>query len=278
MHKIFTLLAAAIAIPCTAWAGYPSPQLQKAIEAYNQEHYESALQQFTAIVAQQPRQGYAWGYIARIRQHNEQPGQALEAGRKALELVPQPDSVFRASLHACMASSYAATGDTAAALDALDHAVTLDAHDPDYRYQRASLLMKGGRCSQAETDYRYLAQADTLNPDGLMGLGTALDCQGRAQEALEAFDQAIARFPADDGARAFRAAQYFNLRRYSEAADDAISSLELKPDNRHALWVISNLAAVDATGLAAKLKAKQAADAAHAGYWASLINQFTPAP
>ena len=54
MHKIFTLLAAAIAIPCTAWAGYPSPQLQKAIEAYNQEHYESALQQFTAIVTQQP--------------------------------------------------------------------------------------------------------------------------------------------------------------------------------------------------------------------------------
>ena len=256
MHKIFTLLAAAIAIPCTAWAGYPSPQLQKAIEAYNQEHYESALQQFTAIVTQQPRQGYAWGYIARIRQHNEQPGQALEAGRKALELVPQPDSVFRASLHACMASSYAATRDTAAALDALDHAVALDAHDPDYRYQRASLLMKGGRCSQAETDYRYLAQADTLNPDGLMGLGTALDCQGRAQEALEAFDQAIARFP----------------------ADDAIHSLELKPDNRHALWVMSNLAAVDATGLAAKLKAKQAADAAHAGYWASLINQFTPAP
>jgi tetratricopeptide (TPR) repeat protein len=111
-----------------------------------------------------------------------------------------------------------------------------------------------------------------------MGLGTALDCQGRAQEALEAFDQAIARFPADDGARAFRAAQYFNLRRYSEAADDAISSLELKPDNRHALWVMSNLAAVDATGLAAKLKAKQAADTAHADYWASLINQFTPAP
>ena len=133
MNKLFTLLAAAIAIPCTAWAGYPSPQLQKAIDAYNQEHYESALQQFTAIVAQQPRQGYAWGYIARIRQHNEQPGQALEAGRKALELVPQPDSVFRASLHACMASSYTATRDTAAALDALDHAVALDAHDPDYR-------------------------------------------------------------------------------------------------------------------------------------------------
>ena len=54
MNKLFTLLAAAIAIPCTAWAGYPSPQLQKAIEAYNQEHYESALQQFTAIVTQQP--------------------------------------------------------------------------------------------------------------------------------------------------------------------------------------------------------------------------------
>ena len=136
--------------------------------------------------------------------------------------------------------------------------------------------MKGGRYRQAEADYRYLAQADTLNPDGFMGLGSALDCQGRPQEALEAYNQAVARFPADDGARAFRAAQYFNLQRYSEAADDAIASLALKPDNRHALWVMRNLAAVAASTLAARLEAKQAADAPHASYWASLINQYVP--
>lgn len=276
MNKIFTLLAAVIAIPCTAWAGYPTPQFQKAVEAYNQEHYESALEQFGAIVAQKPADGYAWGYIARIKQHSQQPDQALEASRKALDHVPQADSVFRASLHSCMASSYAATGDTAAALEALGRAVAIDMHGNDYRYQRASLLMKGGRYSQAEADYRYLAQADTLNPDGFMGLGSALDCQGRPQEALEAYNQAVARFPADDGARAFRAAQYFNLQRYSEAADDAIASLELKPDNRHALWVMRNLAAVAASTLVARLEAKQAADAPHASYWASLINQYVP--
>ncbi len=275
--KKFTLILTIVATVCMiAAAADFSPEYKKAVKAYNSAYYDSALEQFKAIVASDPTDGYSWAYIARIEQYNKQNDEAIAADRKALDYVPETDSLFRASLLENIAFSYRGKGDTATALTYLDRAIKLAPTYYDYRYSRAHWYMMASNYAKAESDYRYLSQADTLNADGWMGLGSVLDYQGKPQEALLAYDQAVMRFPNDDGAVSYRAGQYFNLHNYDAAMTDAIRSLELRHDNKHALWIIKNIYANDSTIVTKKLEAKRDSDPANGRFWQSIIEQAKP--
>ena len=54
----------------------------EAVKAFNEEHYESALALFNKVVAQKPENGYAWAFIASIKQEGKMTDEALEAAQR----------------------------------------------------------------------------------------------------------------------------------------------------------------------------------------------------
>jgi Tfp pilus assembly protein PilF len=83
----------------------------------------------------------------------------------------------------------------------------------------AAVLLREGQALEAERAFREVLKHDPDNPDLYDGLGSSLLMQGKAKEALEAFDKAL-KLSSKTGYRINRGLTYIELDRYLEAEED----------------------------------------------------------
>lgn len=95
--------------------------------------------------------------------------------------------------------------------------------------------MRAGRLADAEATLRRVVSARASHAEALELLGIVLAQQGRAYEALEWFDRAIALRPGASGARHNRAQALFALGRVAEARAELDALLAANAD-LHAAW------------------------------------------
>ncbi|MBV8926726.1 MAG: tetratricopeptide repeat protein [Bradyrhizobium sp.] len=90
------------------------------------------------------------------------------------------------------------------------------------------LFLQAGQYDHA---IEWVARANRHDPDTdyLFGLGTALELQGRHQEAFKAFDQAVQLKPADAEFRSSRGTALHRLGRFDEAVADNLQAHALDP-------------------------------------------------
>lgn len=250
----------------------------KAVKAYNEERYENALSLFNKVVEAKPDNGYAWAFIASIMYSEKKPDEAFDAAHKAIKLLPAADTAFLAWTHSELARIYTAKHDTIAALQELTTSIQLCPADLDFRAYRANLYQKHGDWQEAENDFNYMIAHDPKSIDGLLGLGSVQGAQDKHEEAVATFSRAIATDSTDADGYGYRAVEYFNLRRYTEALDDAIQALSLEENNSHALWLIPFISNQDATMVINKIEAKRNADTARTDYWNNILQRLTSAP
>ena len=89
-------------------------------------------------------------------------------------------------------------GDPIRALDLIGRAIALQPANPGYRYNRALILKETGRLEDAAADFREVARLQPADVDAWCDLGEALLALGRPEEALAAWDRAVALRPSPD--------------------------------------------------------------------------------
>jgi tetratricopeptide (TPR) repeat protein len=124
-------------------------------------------------------------------------------------------------------------GDAARALDLIGRAVALQPANPGYRYNRALILKETGRLEDAAADFREVARLQPADADAWSDLGEALLALGRPNEALAAWDRALALRPTPD-LHANRGVALRQLGRLGEALAAQDRALALNPADAEA--------------------------------------------
>lgn len=216
--------------------------LDKGVEAYNNEDLSTALSYINKYVASTPSDVYGWVYLAAIKSDLNQPHEALEAIEKARECDIDENNTYMLNwLHYTRSTIHLQLKDTISAIDDLNMALRFDDKDFDCYVRRGNLYRKLHRYDEAMADYGYMVQLDPTMVEGYLGIGTIADSQGKRKEAIKAYTKAIELEPDLADPYAMRATDYYNEWDYDKAVKDVISALERDKDNWKALNLLERL-------------------------------------
>ncbi len=117
------------------------------------------------------------------------------------------------------------------AMSIVDREVARTPRDMDVRAWRAKVLMWSGKLAEAELQYHGILAAVPNDPDDWLGLATVYSREGRAREALQALDHAVALDPRRADLRVARAGALRALGAQQEARLEFNRVLDLDPTN-----------------------------------------------
>lgn len=125
-------------------------------------------------------------------------GDAAKAEAIANRIQAEWDRSGSATLDLLMARAAQAVGrqDGAAALDMLDQTIVLDPSYAEAWNRRATLHYAQDRPRQSMRDVAEVLRREPRHFGALLGMGAMLEEAGRRREALEAFERALAVYPA----------------------------------------------------------------------------------
>lgn len=228
----------------------------RGVEAIQKTNYEDALDYLNKEIAEHPDNGYAFAWIAYLRNYNEEFGRALTAANTAIKKVPSKDKVYKAFAYSTRATVSLNLQDTVQALKDYAQAISQTPEDDRLYNARAQVYYEQGKYDLADNDYRKMISLKEGDVMGYMGLGRNANAQKRYEDAIKQFDYVNKLEPAYSSAYSFRAESYMGLKKYNEAVDDVIMGLSLDNDNM-AFYELQTLADSAFTQTVAKLKVQE---------------------
>lgn len=93
----------------------------RGVEAVNNDNAEEALDYLNKEINEHPDNGYAFAWIALVRNYNEEFGRALTAANIAVKKIPAKDKEFKSFAYATRAKVYLSLEDTVQALKDYGH-------------------------------------------------------------------------------------------------------------------------------------------------------------
>lgn len=204
----------------------------RGLEELRNENYEEALNYLNKEVESDPKNGYAYSWIAMIRHSQEEYGRALTYVDLALKNLPKKDGEFIAATYNIRAGVYLALEDTIKALN--DYAAAIKAcPTEDNAYEkRAQIYYEQEKYDLADADYRQLIKLDQGGVMGYMGIGRNRNAQKKWDEAIEQFNYVANMYNDYSSAFSFRAEAYIGKEKWAEATDDIIKALSINGDNK----------------------------------------------
>lgn len=199
----------------------------RGVEAVQNNNPEEALEFLNKELAENPKNGYAFAFMALLKNYSEEYGKALSAANEAIKLIPTKDKEYQAFAYSIRGKVYLQLEDTVRALKDYARVIDIDPHNPQGYSTRAELYYNCGQYELADRDYRQMIILDEGDATGHMGLGRNAFAQKRFEDGIVRFSQAIKLDSECSQAYAFRAEGYIALKRYDEAIDDVIRALSM---------------------------------------------------
>lgn len=162
---------------------------------------DAAKAAYREILRLRPEDAEALYLIGEIENRTGNPEAAVASIGKAIAIDGDV-----AAFHLEYGLALHASGALEATAAAIGRALALDGTSPIARSSLAAVLTDLGRPADAEIECRIALQHDPAFAGALVTFGFALEMQGRLDEALRSYDQAIALAPNDAQARLNRAA------------------------------------------------------------------------
>ncbi len=204
----------------------------RGVEAVNNENTEEALEYFGKEIAEHPDNGYAFAWIALIRNYNEEFGRALTASNVAVKKIPAKDKEFKSFAYTTRAKVYLNLEDTIQALKDYTQAISIKPDDDRLYNARAQVYYELENYDLADKDYQKMIDLKEGDVMGYMGLGRNANAQNRYEDAIKQFDYVNKLEPDYSSAYSFRAESYIGLKKYNEAIDDVITALGIDYDDK----------------------------------------------
>ena len=285
--KMKTMIAIAVAALLSSTAAFAAPvkkttpktDFEKAVEHFNNDETDAALELFQKVVAEKPDNGYAWAYITSIKLSDKDIDGAYEAGMKAEPCLPTADTAFCAWFYSECGAIYAAKKDYSQAIDIMSSAIEMQPQDAFYYMRRGKYEQRVDKLEEAEADYRKAIALDAKNESAHMGLGTILNSKEQYDDAIGAFTEAIKLNPDNADAYAYRAISLYNTNRNDEAIADVATAYEKDDDgkNSHCEFVLPYLMQYDSNKVIKAIEAKRDADSGNAEKWQKVLSRLNGA-
>lgn len=228
----------------------------RGVEAINNNNAEEALDYLNKEINEHPDNGYAFAWIALVRNYNEEFGRALTAANVAVKKIPSKDKEYKAFAYGTRAQVYLNLEDTIQALKDYSQAINIVPDDARFYNQRAQVYYEQGKYDLADKDYLKMISLKEGDVMGYMGIGRNANAQKRYEDAIKQFDYVVKLEPNYSSAYSFRAESYIGLKKYNEAIDDVISALGIDRD-RKAFYELQELADSAFEQTVAKLKVQK---------------------
>jgi len=228
----------------------------RGVEAINNNNAEEALDYLNKEINEHPDNGYAFAWIALVRNYNEEFGRALTAANVAVKKIPSKDKEYKAFAYGTRAQVYLNLEDTIQALKDYSQAINIVPDDDRFYNQRAQVYYEQGKYDLADKDYLKMISLKEGDVMGYMGIGRNANAQKRYEDAIKQFDYVVKLEPNYSSAYSFRAESYIGLKKYNEAIDDVISALGIDRD-RKAFYELQELADSVFEQTVAKLKVQK---------------------
>lgn len=234
MRKLVIIFAALMCLALTACAegdgkedDEKSYNYQRGKECWENEDYKQAIDYFRKEVDENPENASAWSYLSTSYYEEEQLGESLNAINKAIKNIPKKKKAQLSTVYNTRANIYEALGDTFAALDDYGTAIKLNPEDIDNYKRRGELYFGLNRIEESDEDYQKVVELAPGDKMGHLGLGRNASWQKDYDYAIEKFSYVMKLQPDFSDAWAFRAQSYRLKKEYMEAADDAITALNM---------------------------------------------------
>lgn len=228
----------------------------RGVEAINNNNAEEALDYLNKEINEHPDNGYAFAWIALVRNYNEEFGRALTAANVAVKKIPSKDKEYKVFAYGTRAQVYLNLEDTIQALKDYSQAINIVPDDDRFYNQRAQVYYEQGKYDLADKDYLKMISLKEGDVMGYMGIGRNANAQKRYEDAIKQFDYVVKLEPNYSSAYSFRAESYIGLKKYNEAIDDVISALGIDRD-RKAFYELQELADSAFEQTVAKLKVQK---------------------
>lgn len=270
MRKIiFLLLLACTGCSVNAQDRPESYNYQRGLEAIQKENTEEAMDYFRKDVKENPKNGYAYAWIAMLHNHNEEYGQALTAVDMAIKYLPKKDAEYVVFAYATRGDVYLHLEDTVKAVEDYSAAIRANPDNSSLYEKRAQIYYEQDNYELADADYKKMIELKPGDVMGYMGLGRNANAQERWTDAIKQFDYVTKLVNDYSSVYAFRAESYSGLKKWNEATDDLISALSLEWD-RKALYLLTDIKEPALTMIIAKMRV-QAAKSPNENKWPYII-------
>lgn len=238
MRKAIFLLMTALAL--TSEFAYSQNSIKRpdtynynrGLEELRNENYDDALIYLNKEVENDPKNGYAYSWIAMIRHTQEEYGRALTSADLALKNLPKKDSEFIAATYNIRAGVYLALEDTIKTLNDYASAIKACPTDDNAYEKRAQIYYEQKNYELADNDYKQIIKLDQGGVMGYMGIGRNRNAQKQWDEAIEQFNFVANMYNDYSSAYSFRAEAYIGKEKWAEATDDIIKALSINGDNK----------------------------------------------
>lgn len=231
----------------------------RAMEALDKQDNQEALEYLNKEIAENPKNGYAYSWLAYIHANQGENGQALTAADKALKYVPNKDKEYVAFAYSTRAGIYQALKEADKALADFDKAIKADPNDTRLYKYRGQQLFEMERYDQADRDYQKVIDIDQGDIVGYIGLGRNAYAREQYDIAIEKYSYGIKLSPNSPSAYSYRAESYIALKKYNEAIDDIITALGINGDNK-AYYLLQDVADSASVSVINKLKVQVASN------------------
>ena len=228
MKRIVSLLLLAVCatLVCAKEPQHPtSYNYQRGVEAVNNDNDEEAERYLSQEINDNPKNGYAYAWIAGVHMRNDETGKAIDALNSAIKYIPKADKYYHAWANKALSGIYYDLNDTIQCIDYATRAVKAEPKNIEWWRFRGVLYLELGQYNNAIADFDKMIQ---LNPNAENGY----IWKGKAYYHLKQYDQAIEQYQYA-GKLATRSFIYSHLaeseialHRYEEAADNIIKALK----------------------------------------------------
>ena len=241
MKRTLTLLLLAVCaiVVCAKEPQQPtSYNYQRGVEAVNNGDNEEGEMYLLEELKENPKNGYAFAWLASIENQKDELGNAIAMLNKALQYLPKADKYYRAWSYAALANVYLQLNDTTAALDYLNSAVKTEPSNSEWWERRGCLYMLTRQYDKALADFQKITQMNPGLVQGQLLMAHVYYEQKRYQEALDLYKYA--------NSLAERSYIYSDLAKtenklqhYEQAADYIIQAFQLEHFEEDATDLIS---------------------------------------
>ncbi|NOY91499.1 MAG: tetratricopeptide repeat protein [Deltaproteobacteria bacterium] len=160
-----------------------------------QGRYRPALEQAREVLIRDPQNRRALLEVGRVYRARERLDVAELVFQKAFALTDESDGAERAEIRNEQGLVDLARGDTQAAFQRFDEALTLDSSFSPAHINEASVLLAAGDYEGAKGHYEALLSGDSANVDARIGLAICLRGLGHPRQALREYNRVLEAHP-----------------------------------------------------------------------------------
>ena len=220
------LLAVCATLVCAKEPQRPtSYNYQRGVEAVNNENDEEAERYLSQEITDNPKNGYAYAWLAGVELRNDEIGSAISMLNKAIKYIPKADKYYHAWANKTLAGIYYDLNDTIQCIDYANRAVKAEPKNIEWWRFRGVLYLEIEQYDHAMADFDKVIQLDPTAINGYMWKGKTYYELKQYEKAIEQYQYA--------GKLATRSFIYSNiaesqvaLHRYEEAANNIINALK----------------------------------------------------